>query len=278
MGAGRWQKLSYVPISQASKDEKEQDRYYGFEIGHRVSYGGKSFPTRIIFILSDGKLKRDKKSHEKKLSRIEGGLKDIQSKIGKPHYSREDLIRKKIEKLLGKYPKYGEIFEVEVLNEDGRAKGLSFSIDEDKLKEIESLHGVYALVTSLSLKTHPLDTVFSLFKEQHVSESANRTLKGPIRLRPIFLHQQRRIESLLFVIFLALMAYYLLERLYRVNTKDPRKSRTTARTILWKFYLYSIAIISLGMEQVVKASELDSDQEDILKTLGFPSPNDWLSS
>ena len=66
-----------------------------------ISYEGKSFPARIIFILSDGKLKRDKKSHEKKLSRIESGLRNIQLKIGKPHYSREDLICKRILEALG---------------------------------------------------------------------------------------------------------------------------------------------------------------------------------
>ncbi|MDP1814631.1 MAG: hypothetical protein Q8K92_09315 [Leadbetterella sp.] len=67
---------------------------------------------------------------------------------------------------------------------------------------------------------------FSLFSKNSIQpENANKILKGPIRLRPIFLHKQERIESFSLVIFLALMAYYLLERTYCYHQKEEQKKK-----------------------------------------------------
>ena len=51
----------------------------------------------------------------------------------------------------------------------------------------------------------------------------------------MFLKKATRIESLVFVQFLALMAFYLLQRLYR-SAKGP-SCRTTAETLLKRFIL-----------------------------------------
>ncbi|MEW6102572.1 MAG: hypothetical protein AB1630_01940 [bacterium] len=50
----------------------------------------------------------------------------------------------------------------------------------------QMLYGVYVIGTSLEAQEYPMDKVFSLFKEQYVVENANKILKGPVKLRPIF--------------------------------------------------------------------------------------------
>jgi hypothetical protein len=75
------------------------------------------------------------------------------------------------------------------------------------------LDGRYSLVTSdCSLSA---DELSRAYKRQHLIESRFTDLKGPIRVRPVFLHSNRRIAALLAVISLALLLYGLIERQVR---------------------------------------------------------------
>ena len=131
-----------------------------------------------------------------------------------------------------------------------------------------------------------MDKVFSTFKEQYTVENANKILKGPVRLRPIFLHKQERIESLILVIFLALMLYYLLERTHyyhqceeaKKGTKKEQKAikKITARKLFWMFNWYSLGIICIGDQKIIKPAELTKDQQDVFDLLKLPYPSQWL--
>ncbi|MFN3476954.1 MAG: hypothetical protein ACK4Z6_05310 [Candidatus Methylomirabilales bacterium] len=85
--------------------------------------------------------------------------------------------------------------------------------------------------------------VFQLFQEQHYVESANRQLKGPLQVRPMFLQTQARIESLLFILVLALMVYLLVEQWYRQPVSEPVGRKTTTRTLLQAFQPYALTVV-----------------------------------
>ena len=51
------------------------------------------------------------------------------------------------------------------------------------------------------------------FKRQDRIEKRIGTIKGPIRVRPMFLHKQERIESLVFICMLSLLVFSILEML-----------------------------------------------------------------
>ena len=51
------------------------------------------------------------------------------------------------------------------------------------------------------------------FKRQNMIEKHIRTIKGLIGVRPMFLHKQERIESLVFICMLALLVFSILEML-----------------------------------------------------------------
>ena len=131
-----------------------------------------------------------------------------------------------------------------------------------------------------------MDRVFSTFKEQYTVENANKILKGPVKLRPIFLHKQERIESLILVIFLALMLYYLLERTYYYYQREEAKKmskkaqkaikKMTARKLLWMFNWYSLGIIHIGDQKILKPAELTNDQQNVFDLLKLPHPSQWL--
>ena len=53
------------------------------------------------------------------------------------------------------------------------------------------------------------------FKKQEMVERRIKVVKGTVRIRPMFLHKQERVERLVFVTMLALLVYTILEMLCR---------------------------------------------------------------
>ena len=106
-----------------------------------------------------------------------------------------------------------------------------------KQRQKQSNHGAESRATA--------DVVFTKFKQQNYSEQVNRNLKGPLAVRPAFLHTPERVEALVFLLIAVLMLYYLLQRLYRQTVPEdaPAKDhRTTTRTILEAFSNYTLLI------------------------------------
>jgi transposase len=157
----------------------------------------------------------------------------------------------------------------------GKDKKIQFSyrIDEDKIREDSNFDGIFVIQTNGQGKARG---ILSDYKGQPVMEGRISKLKGSIKLRPIFLHKQQRIESLVFVIFLALMAYCLLEREYRRHVRDERERHVTARKLLEAFkYLSLIHFIS--PIDAVKVGELNTLQQSILRRLGLPEPVSYIA-
>jgi transposase len=128
---------------------------------------------------------------------------------------------------------------------------------------------LYLIATSLVRSKYTADQVFTMFKEQHHIETAHHQWKAPIRLRPIFLHKVQRIESLILVQFIALMAFYLLQRQYRQRSRRP-DCRTTAETLIRQFSFVPISLREQNGQTVVSIFRPSLMQAEILSTLAHP--------
>lgn len=110
----------------------------------------------------------------------------------------------------------------------------------DAIREAEALDGRYCLVSN----DHTLsaEQLFAAYKRQHLVEGRFADFKGPLAVRPVFLHSNRRIAALVGVISLALLLYGLVERTVRRGLQtlraDERRllqkriGRATGRKIL----------------------------------------------
>ncbi len=108
------------------------------------------------------------------------------------------------------------------------------------------------------------DVVFTRFREQNLVEHVNRQFKGPIAVRPVFLHSPHRIEALIFLLMIALMIYFLLQRIYRQNTPDDApvtEHRATAATLLKAFQGYAIIIKKVRAVESSVPRDLRRDNE-----------------
>ena len=85
--------------------------------------------------------------------------------------------------------------------------------DPEAIRATEALDGRYCLVSN----DHALsaDELFAAYKRQHLVEGRFADFKGPLAVRPVFLHNNRRVAALVGVIGLALLLYGLVERTVR---------------------------------------------------------------
>jgi transposase len=259
--------LDYLSQNQARKKvPSEQDRYYGMDVENILTYGIKKYPMRFIFVRSDGKIKRDRNRREKQIKKIEAEINILKEKVGMPYYRDAKKLQAKIDLLCKRYPE-GRHLQVELLTSDGKAISLSYKWDKGAIEKEARLDGIYLLGTTLM--EHPMGTVFRLFKEQHYSESANKDLKGPLRIRPVFLQNQGRIESLIFILFLSLMVYMFLERWYRNSVPEPSLRKTTTRTLLSFFRNYALTVMVRKDGILEIPNSLNVIQNTIFSVLGL---------
>ncbi len=108
---------------------------------------------------------------------------------------------------------------------------------------------------------------FTMFREQNLGGTLNRQFKGPLAVRPVFLHTPHRVEALVFLLMIALMLYFLHQRSYRQNTPEDEpltEHRMTAATLLKRFRLCNDHPESKVVESSVRR--------------GYSSPNAILST
>ena len=223
-----------------------------------------------------------RKTRVKYTNKIAAGLSQIQNSVQNGYLKDVQAVDKRVSALYGKkaarhYFTYQvraltaqDIDRLPLRRRGQRKPALKFSYQyhDDRAQKDARYDGLYAICASLSKKTHSTDEVFTAFKEQHHIETAHHQWKAPIRLRPLFLKKVIRIESLVFVQFLALMAFYLLQRSYRLA--KGACCRTTGETLLKCFSFTPIAINYHPQSVQVTPFPLKKVQIEILKMLGFP--------
>ena len=129
--------------------------------------------------------------------------------------------------------------------------------------------GRYLLATNRPLSE---EEMLSHFKGQDKIEKHIRTFKGPIRIRPIFLHKQERIESLVFICMLALLVYSILEmEAKRANIN------MTGESILKQFQTSTVVHIIFKDGSIWKqVALLTTFQREFIEKLGLPDPEIYL--
>jgi transposase len=265
-----FQPLAYVPVSQQQKDPIQRDGYSAFEIPYQVYYKHRVYPVRLMVVKSEGKVKRVQKVRQRHRAWIEERLEQLRARVGQSHWTKKRL-NNGIRKVLQQYPE-GQWYKVTLLGFGKHAQELRVEVDEAKMQDATQWDGMYALVTTLPAEAYSTDRVFGLYKEQHYVERSNHILKGHLRVSPVYLKKPIRIEGLLFLLWLALLVYLLIERQYRNHTKVLKRKRRTTRNILEVFSGYSWVLIKVPEGYYRRPSTLTADQQEIYTALDLDPP------
>jgi hypothetical protein len=255
---------------------------------------GRTIPCRAIFVFSTADQKVVRKQRQKQIDKLRQGLEQIQKSVAAGRRGTDpDAVTRRMGKLFGtKEAAHYFHWELEPLTavqrkrlpKPGRGCKLpthcfSFSFDGTAVKADEQYDGYSVLVTTVPKGDASADELFTKFKQQSYSEQVNSEFKGPLAIRPVFLHSPQRVEALVFLMMIALTLYFLLQRIYRQSVPanaSTKERRTTTQTILRAFTSYTLLIhhTQLGLE--VQTTRLTARQREILQRLGFPTPSQIL--
>lgn len=296
-----WKNASYLSIEQQRRrDRKSQLPHEHYELAvlqHRLKDDDtkQEIDCRVIFVFSTADQKVVRQQRQKHIDQIREGLEKSQANVARrgPH-SDPDSVPRRIARLFGdkEAAKYFTWKMVELSKREQRklpnpTRGsrppthrFEFTFDEQAVKKDEKDDGYSVIVTTVPTNRGSADTLFTQFKRQSYSEQVNREFKGPVAVRPIYLHTPQRVEALVFLMIAVLTTYYLLQRLYRQSVpKDAnaKERRTTTRTILAAFTSYCLLIHHSRLGREVQPTRLTTRQRQILQQLGFATPAQILS-
>jgi len=265
--------LQAHPLAYRPKRQKagEPPIYYGVLVPVTIS-GDKiegTVEVQGLLLYSTRKAKLDADKRNALLNRYLSRLETIQRHLNTRKYKKAAYTWEQIHKAQSKYASVKGLVAVQLEGEEGQLV-LSVCVKEEQIALAQERDGRYLLVTNRPLSA---EEMLTHFKEQDKIEKRTRSLKGPIRIRPIFLHKQERIESLIFICMLALLAFSILEMLAK-RADIPM----TAEHIFERFQtltaVYTHFKDGSWWKQLVPLSAF---QNKFIQALGLPTPEIYLN-
>lgn len=255
--------------------------------GERTSYRGALRPWevtdpatgerrrfRVAYIWSSEEHHAVREARHNALERAEEALSRVVGGLGGRYYKTKAQVDAKVAQVLQPAP-VGDFLTVTTGERDGRPT-LSFARNHAAIRAAERTDGIYALATNLPGRLSAAK-VLRMYKDQTLVECAHKNEKQTLRVRPIFLHNDNRIEALISVIGLALVVFGLIEIELRRALQgeqlegllpEGRAARPTGRNILAAFQGLGLTYTARG----IVLDRLTHTQKRILELLEVPLP------
>jgi len=225
-----------------------------------------------LVVWSPAKARLDAQLRTTQLTRLEDALTDLASNLGRRPYTTRTTVEKRVATLLCRHPARAYL-QVEVCGgADEEALTLRWEQVEEALTEAARLDGRYVLGTTDP--TLDADQILARSKRRDVPEKRFAALKGPLAVRPIYLHQETRIQALVFCTMVALLVFALLELLLQRAQLD-----LSGRALIAQFASLTVLVLVFGDGSVLRRlAGLSPPLADILQSLGFPPADRYLTA
>ena len=268
--------LDYTPLRERDLPPSRRTKYRGClrRLPVNDPTSGQPHLFSVAFIWSSNEEQTVRESRERALSKAEDELRKVQRGLGGPYYKTTKQVQDRAAVILAGKAK--RLIHVHVGESKGRPT-LSFERDLEVIAETAASDGIYALASNLSNYSNAAD-LLRIYKEQSLVELRHRDLKQTLRVRPIFLHNDDRIQALISIVGLALLVFGLIELDLRgaLGTQDEligllpegRSARPTARNILAAFQGLGLTYTQAG----IRLDRLTTTQRRILDLLGINLP------
>ncbi len=244
-----------------------------------VAEDGTAHDLQAAYIWSSEEAASVAAARQRALDKAEAALTKISNGLGGRYYKTRRQVDAKTAQIL-----------------TGKAKGLitvttgtragkpwiTWHRDQEAITAASRLDGLYALATNLPGHDDgsPLTAldVLKIYKDQWIVEQRHRDLKQTLRVRPVFLHNDDRIQALVAVIGIALLIFGLIEAELRAALgpgvplpgilPEGRAAVPTARAALAAFDRLHLTYTSAGPV----LDQLTPVQRTILALLNIPLP------
>ncbi|MEX2080425.1 MAG: transposase, partial [Dehalococcoidia bacterium] len=244
---------------------------------------------QVAYIWSSEEARSVADARERALAKAEADLTRVRNGLGGRYYKTLEQVRTKIARIV--HPRISALLTVSAGTDPDTGKlTLSWKRQQTAISQASRLDGLYALATNLpelppGPRPGPLTAtgVLDIYKDQWIVEQRHRDLKraSPLRVRPVFLHNDDRIEALVGVVGIALLIFGLIEadlrrRLPAGQERLPgllpegRPAKPTGRNILAAFDGLAFTYTTGGPV----LDRLTPTQRQILALLDIPLP--WI--
>lgn len=276
--------LTYHSEREERKPLEERTVYLGTERPWVITdRKGKSSDTvRRIFVISSEEQAACRKNRQRQMEKAEAVLCKVQANLGTHWYDTAEKVRLKVSKTLQER-RVSSLYRVHIASSDQGAPIFTWERDHAAIERAEALDGFYVLVTNLPADRHDPSAVLQLYKGQAKVERRFGDFKGPLAVNPLLLKNNCRIAALVFVIYLALLIFCLIERQARqaiehpsgkVRGLDPdgKAVRPTGRNLLAPFTWLAITLTATPDGPLIHPPALSPDQQLVHRLLRIPEP------
>jgi transposase len=203
------EQLEICPLEDGS-----QPQYWGRGCQVVFKHEEQTFTHKGLVILAGPIREKLRQTRQKQLAELEQELTQLQAKLGQPYYRTLKMVRRKANARC-KASKVGNLMQVSAYETDAGAVNLNWQVDAAALHRVQERDGRYLLVTNDWSLSH--QEMFRLYREKDGVEKRFTICKSDLKVSPVYLHQDKRIASMLLLNMIALLAYSLLERQVRQN-------------------------------------------------------------
>jgi hypothetical protein len=272
-------------------DRPRPGRYWGLEWSedwldpeHGTPY---ALRRLVVQSLDDRRAARHQRA--KDLGRARRDLWTIRRRLRYPSYRDPAFVSRKVATAVARVAPY--LHAEVLLTADGL--DVSWRVDHARLRQDGQYDGVYSLLTNEAADRLPPTGLFAAYKDQATIEGRFRAVKQPpIQVRPVWLHQPRRIESLVFVVMVALFLFALIEREARRTVQasgqvlagvraEGRDRLPITTTVLLDLFAPLTLVrqrlrVADAVVEVVTPTSLSPPQAQVLDRLGLAHPSTYL--
>jgi len=259
--------LAYRPQHPAPADQSFVP-YRGVWRDLPVTFKGVTYPERALVVWSAGNQQLDEGKRKAQLKALLNRLREIRSHLNHGRYSAHAYAAEQISLAQRGNPAKG-LVSVALTGTD-RQLALTFQINRPALAQAQVLDGKYLLGTNAPQLT--ANEALTTFKAQDGVEKRHADLKGPLQVQPLYLHTDRRLESLVFITLLALLVRAILElRCRRVGLNY------SATRLLQEFApLSATEQVFTDGSRLTQLGAVSAWQQAVLDSLHMPAPTRYL--
>lgn len=265
------QPLSYISQRDRARSRAERPSYRGAirpwsvtdpETNHKRDF-------RILFVWSSEEADSVAAGRERALAKAEKDLARIHRGLGGRYYKTVKQVQDRVATIL--LPTIVDLLSITIGVKNGKPT-LRWSRKAAVIARIARTDGIYALATNLPGRLSA-KRLLHTYKAQYLVEQRHRDVKQTLRVRPLFLHNDDRIEALISVVGLALTVFGLIEASVRkaLGPGQPlegllpegREANPTGRALLSAFQGLGVTYT----EQGLRLDPLTKTQRRILQLL-----------
>jgi Domain of unknown function (DUF4277) len=177
-----------------------------------VAKDGTSHDLQAAYIWSSEEAASVREARERALDKAGAALGRIRNGLGGRYYKTRRQVDAKVARILT--GKAADLIQVRTGTRADKPV-ITWARDQDAITAAGALDGLYALATNLPGPSGgtPLTAldILKIYKDQWIAGQRHRDLKQTIRVRPVFLHNDDRIEALIAIIGIALLIFGLIE-------------------------------------------------------------------